>query len=151
MSPGSYCQSVFVSASSCFAEGRYPLCAYEKQPVPSYTHHDISVINVTPVCVRACVCLCLCCTCYRRWSGVCFSNNSLGYETWVYVSVRACLLVCAHTALLPRWLNYEAFTAVVMASSAFGNMSFYFRLGPNIQFEEGSQTIHDLFKKSSRG
>ena len=61
----------------------------------------------------------------------------------------ACACVCAHTALLPRLLNYEAFSAVVIASSAFGNMSFYFCLGPNIQFEEGSQTIHDLFKKSN--
>lgn len=102
------------------------------------------------VCVSVCAHVRLCCTCYCHRSGVCFSNNSPGYETWC-MWVRACLLVCAHTALLPRWLNYEAFTAVVMASSAFGNMSFYFRLGPNIQFEEGSQTIHDLFKKSSRG
>ena len=62
-----------------------------------------------------------------------------------------CVCVCAHTPLLPRLLNYEAFTAVVMASSAFGNMSFYFCLGPNIQFEEGSQTIHDLSKKSNEG
>lgn len=61
------------------------------------------------------------------------------------------LLVCAHTALLPRLLNYEAFAGVVMASSALGNMSSYFCLGPNIQFEEGSQTIHDLFKKSKGG
>lgn len=71
---------------------------------------------------------------------------------WDLVPVWVCstyVCVCAHTPLLPRLLNYEAFTAVVMASSAFGNMSFYFCLGPNIQFEEGSQTIHGLFKKSN--
>ena len=62
-----------------------------------------------------------------------------------------CTLARAQATLLLRLLNYEAFRAVVMAPSALGNMSFYFCLGPNIQFEESSQTIYDLFKRSNKG
>lgn len=80
----------------------------------------------------------------------CTSNNR-GYEAVFAAHTCVCPLACTHTALLLRLLNYEAFGAVVMAPSAFGNMSFYFCLGPNIQFEKGSQTIHDLFKRAAGG
>lgn len=81
----------------------------------------------------------------------CTSNNRVVRRCVWSTYMRVCPLACTHTALLLRLLNYEAFGAVVMAPSAFGNMSFYFRLGPNIQFEESSQTIHDLFKRATRG
>lgn len=115
-------------ALSCLTERRHPPW---QQPVP-----------ITQSSWHQCVCV--------RVSRVISADLDCVPQTtaepWHSVS-RVYVCVRAHAALLPRWLNYEAFAAVVMASSAFGNMSFYFCLGPNIQFAEGSQTIHDLFKK----
>lgn len=123
---------LFVSLPCYVWQRSFHLRALERLPVPSYSHHDISVINIS-VCV---------------W--VISVDQECEPQTIAGIWDLAC--VCAHapTALLPRWLNYEAFVSVVMASSAFGNMSFYFRRGAIIQYKESWQTIHDLFKKEEQ-
>lgn len=100
-------------------------------------HHTVIMTSV--LLTSVCVCV-----------GVISVDQECEPQTIAGIWDLAC--VCAHapTALLPRWLNYEAFVSVVMASSAFGNMSFYFRRGAIIQFKESWQTIHDLFKKEEQ-